>query len=349
MELALYCPDCGYYEREKDIIGKRGDYYTSVSAGELFGELLAFQFAEWREKAEESWRIVELGAHDGRLAADVLAWLRNKRPRIFNALEYWIIEPSAKRKAWQAETLSEFGERVQWSSSLSRESLRSSGIEGVIFSNELFDAQPVHRLAWDAKKLEWFEWGVTLRSEEFAWQALPQDRRIADTLVRAEFGELPKELLDVLPDGFVMEVSSMMRQRYLEAAQILRKGKLVTIDYGLATEEILAPERMNGTLRGYYQQGLSGDVLSRPGLQDITAHVNFSALQVAGESIGLQTETFSWQNQFLTGIAARRWNKNGTSDEWPAQKIRQFQTLTHPEQMGRKFRVLVQSRGCSRQ
>jgi len=161
----------------------------------------------------------------------------------------------------------------------------------------------------------------------------------------AYLGELPKELLDVLPNGFVLEVSPVAEQWYLAAAKILRNGKLVTIDYGLTTEEILVPERTHGTLRAYYKHAPSSDVLARPGMQDITAHVNFSALQVAGESSGLRTEAFSWQEQFLTGIATLQWNKNASGDDWTAERTRQFQTLTHPEQMGRKFRVLVQSRG----
>ncbi len=359
MELALYCPDCGYYEREKDIIGKGGDYFTSVSAGRLFGELLAFQFAAWRDEAEQDWQIVEAGAHDGRLAADILAWLRHNRPGIFDTLEYWIIEPSANRREWQAQTLAEFGARVRWASTLTRpkggdptgDSLHPSGVDGVIFSNELLDALPVHRLAWDAEKREWFEWGVTLSFGKLAWQALPQDRPadcgLASTgeWVWARLGELPKELLEVLPNGFVLEVSPVAEQWYLAAAKILRNGKLVTIDYGLTTEEILVPERTHGTLRAYYKHAPSSDVLARPGMQDITAHVNFSALQVAGESSGLRTEAFSWQEQFLTGIATLQWNKNASGDDWTAERTRQFQTLTHPEQMGRKFRVLVQSRG----
>jgi len=345
MELALYCPDYGYYEREKDIIGKRGDYYTSVTTGGLFGELLAFQFAGWRDEAEKGWQIVEAGAHDGRMAADILTWLRNNRPGIFDALQYWIIEPSAKRRAWQAQTLAEFGERVQWASALSPEGLPHAGIDGVIFSNELLDAMPVQRLAWNAEKREWFEWGVSLGSGEFVWQVLPQDGSVDQGRVWARLGEFPNELLDVLPNGFVLEVSPMAEQWYLSAAKILRNGKLVTIDYGLTTEEIVIPERTHGTLRAYYKHTSSSDVLARPGLQDITAHVNFSALQAAGESAGLRTDTFCWQDQFLTSIAAQQWNKNEVDSEWTAQKARQFQTLTHPEQMGRKFRALVQSRG----
>src|SRR5580658_7725524 len=111
MELALYCPIHGYYEAQRDSVGRRGDFYTSVSTGELFGELLAFQFAGWLEglrMADGGWRIVEGGAHDGKLAKDILNWLRLNRPKLFGQIEYYIIEPSERRREWQRETLKVF-------------------------------------------------------------------------------------------------------------------------------------------------------------------------------------------------------------------------------------------------
>ena len=111
MELALYCPVHGYYETKKDNPGRHGDFYTSVGVGELFGQLLAFQFAEWLEQlriADCGLRIAEAGAHDGRLAKDILAWLQLKRPKLFEQIEYWIIEPSARRQEWQKKTLKDF-------------------------------------------------------------------------------------------------------------------------------------------------------------------------------------------------------------------------------------------------
>ena len=118
MELALYCPVHGYYETEKDNPGRHGDFYTSVGVGELFGQFLAFQFAEWLEadvhSPEPTVQIVEAGAHDGRLARDILAWLQLKRPKLFEQVEYWVIEPSPRRQKWQRETLKDFAPRVRW-------------------------------------------------------------------------------------------------------------------------------------------------------------------------------------------------------------------------------------------
>src|SRR5215471_2435967 len=110
MELALYCPETGYYKKNRDNVGRRGDFITSVSAGSLFGELLAFQFAEWlgeMRSAECGMRIVEAGAHDGKLAADILRWLEKFRPELFSRIEYWILEPSPVRRQWQQRTLKE--------------------------------------------------------------------------------------------------------------------------------------------------------------------------------------------------------------------------------------------------
>ncbi|HLZ54678.1 MAG TPA: SAM-dependent methyltransferase, partial [Verrucomicrobiae bacterium] len=149
MELALYCPDYGYYQTNKDNPGRRGDFYTSVSTGELFGQLLAFQFARWLEPEVRSQRsevrIVEAGAHDGALAKDILTWLQLGRPELFGRIQYCIIEPSARRQAWQTEKLGKFAPQVRWASSFqelmgrdsvgpTQPSTPNPGLHGVIFS-----------------------------------------------------------------------------------------------------------------------------------------------------------------------------------------------------------------------
>jgi SAM-dependent MidA family methyltransferase len=119
---------------------------------------------------------------------------------------------------------------------------------------------------------------------------------------------------------------------------------LVTLDYGLTADELFVPERKEGTARAYCHHQSSWDVLAQPGEQDITAHLNFTAIQTAGESAGLRTDAFLTQAQFLTGIAGRVWEGGASFGEWTRARTRQFQTLTHPEHLGRSFRVLVQSR-----
>src|SRR6185503_8106582 len=144
-------------------------------------------------------------------------------------------------------------------------------------------------------------------------------------------------LAAVLPDGFQIEISPAARSWWQAAAARLARGKLVTIDYGLEQDEFFAPQRVGGTLRGYYRHRLSNDVLVRPGEQDITAHVNFSEIKAVGELCGLRTEALVTQTQFLTEVAAK-------ISDWNSGRVRQFQTLTHPEHLGRSFKVLIQSR-----
>jgi SAM-dependent MidA family methyltransferase len=412
MECALYCPVYGYYEKEEDTPGRRGDYYTSVSVGSLFGELLALQFADWLAQMDATaqeipcrlraaadggqflgarasrrrvahpaakklagetpelpgrpLQIVEAGAHKGALARDILIWLRAKRPVLCESIQYCIVEPSDRRQDWQRRTLVEFLSQVRWAKSLSEltGSIPAPGavqnqrpVCGIIFSNELLDAMPVHRLGWDAKRSVWFEWGVTFCNGRFQWTRLKEEQSEIPLRDLAPDADLqfqppvspgacswPPELLRALPDGFILEVCPEANRWWAQAAAMLESGKLLTIDYGLSEEELLLPERAGGTLRAYHRHRLSADVLTNPGAQDITAHVNFSALRQAGEGAGLKTEALVTQEQFLTRIASTVFNQKTQFGEWTPERSRQFRTLTHPNHLGHVFRVLVQSR-----
>jgi SAM-dependent MidA family methyltransferase len=361
MDLALYCPVYGYYEKEADNLGRGGDYFTSVSIGGLFGQLLACQFAEWLSECgarsaehgtgskEAGLRVVEAGAHRGDLARDILLWMREHRPDLFPRLEYWIVEPSEHRRNWQRQNLAEFTAKVHWANGFAElvqppqatlNPQPSRGVHGIIFSNELLDAMPVHRLGWDAKGKTWFEWGVALDGGKFVWTRLPDALSSSHVPPFTFHGSL----LDVLPDGFSIEVCPAAEAWWRQAAAVLASGKLLTVDYGLKAEEFFRPERKEGTLRAYREHQTTSDVLAQPGSQDITAHVNFTAIQQAGESAGLRTETITQQERFLTTIAARTWNGDLAFGPWTQAHTRQFQTLTHPDHLGRSFRVLVQSR-----
>lgn len=384
MALALYCPVCGYYEKEDDRIGRRGDFYTSVSVGSLFGELLALQFSEWAKTfgeppsdgpasasrlertvttETEPVHLVEGGAHDGKLAEDILKWLQLRRPALFERVQYWIVEPSARRQSRQRATLQSFGAQMHWVEQLGN----LPTVRGVIFANELLDALPVHRLGWDAQQREWFEWGVTLQADRCVWVRLEKTHPASclapdaflestgslpgNSSAESEFArtrlsalrELPRELLDVLPDGFTTEICPAAEAWWRQAAETLERGILLTADYGLSAEEFLSPERRHGTVRAYHRHRLAEDVLALPGEQDLTAHVNLTAIQAAGEAAGLRTVRLSTQAAFLTDIARRAWAADSGFGPWTPHHLRQFQTLTHPELLGRAFRVLVQS------
>jgi SAM-dependent MidA family methyltransferase len=331
MELALYCPNFGYYERAQSSPGRKGDFFTSVSTGPLFGEMLAWQFAEWsKELPAGSWQILEAGALDGQLAADTLRWLREHRPALYARVEYLILEPSARLRERQKETLARFP--AKWLETWDR--VPNSGVSGVVFGNELLDAMPVHRLGWNASSRKWFEWGVALERDEFAWAKTGLSGAV-------KLPSLPDELLGVLPDGFTTEVCPAATEWWRRAARALQRGKLVTFDYGLEAHDFWTPQRNEGTLRAYFRHHSNSELLGRAGEQDLTAHVNFTALREAGENEGLTTESFTDQARFLS---ERLKSGCGPWENWSPAQVRQFQTLTHPEHLGAAFKVLVQSR-----
>lgn len=361
MELALYAPGLGFYEHRGKAIGQKGDFFTSVSVGPLFGELLACHFERWLGKLPSVRPVlVEAGAHDGRLALDVLTALKFRAPSLVERLEYWLLEPSLERQAWQQVTLADFSGRVRWFQSWtdlsSFRDRTGSGLTGVVFANELLDAMPVHRLRWRPAARSWRELCVCSTKEGFDWIETAPGQHVEDfgeELRGLEFDEhehplwprIPADLLAALPDGFTIEVCPAALHWWRQAAGLLEQGWLATFDYGLSAGEVFLQHRREGTLRGYREHRLTDQVLAVPGGQDLTAHVNFSALQVTGQAMGLATEAFCTQGEFLTRVFRDSWAPSNIPLT-PTQ-VRQFQTLTHPQHLGSTFRVLVQSRGVS--
>lgn len=348
MELALYHPTHGYYQQSSQQIGCQGDFYTSVSVGPLLGQLLGFQFAQWldslpSEGPSAPLRLVEGGAHDGRLALDILSWFQVRRPDLLARLEYWILEPFAARRESQARLLAPFRPSVRWLTAW--DEVPSRSVRGILFANELLDALPVFRVGWDASRHQWFEWKVGTSDVEFAWTRCdPPSPEVERELKRALLGNLPGPIASVLPDGFTVELCPAARAWWSSAAERLGSGRLLTLDYGLEWPEILAPHRAQGTLRGYQAHRQVTDPLAHPGKQDLTAHVNFSEIVQAGEFAGLKTERLGPQSTFLAEILRLLSADVTRFGAWSQRETRQFQTLAHPDHLGRKFRVLIQNR-----
>lgn len=335
MELALYHPEWGYYERAGTTVGRRGDFYTSVSVGPVFGELLGFRFARWLSGLPGARvHLVEAGAHDGRLAADVLGFFETHEPELTHRLEYWLLEPSAQRRARQAERLKGFGGRVHQAGDWQE----LPRVRGAIFSNELLDALPVHRLTWCKRLGTWSEVGVDFSGEGFVWANVPGDAARLAPLVSAELGA-------VLPEGFTIEAGTAAVEWWRQAAAALETGWLLTMDYGDAPGERFQPGRIRGTLRAYRDHRVRLEVLADPGSQDLTAHVDFGGLLSAGEAGGLKTEGLWRQEQFLAGILREVEAGMGKFPAWTPERLRQCRTLLHPAHLGSSFKVLVQSRG----
>lgn len=341
MDLALYCPDYGFYEKEADTVGRSGHFFTSVSVGSLFGELLACQFASWlvSRAGQPRWPepvLVEAGAHDGKLALDLLNGLANHRRPLYDRVRYIIVEPSERRRAWQANRLAPHASRVSWV----REIADLPRFHGVLFSNELLDAFPVHRCGWDLASRRWFEWGVGFDGERFLWMRL---HAMSDGLDKYLPNTGAPEL-QCLPDNYIVEVSPSALDWWRQAAERIEQGRLLAIDYGLSEEDALSPHRLSGTLRAYHDHKSSDRILDFAGRQDLTAHVNFPEIIRVGEAAGLKTESFGMQGRYLTRLVAELPPEDSFAPPWDPARNRQFATLTHPAHLGHVFKILVQSR-----
>jgi SAM-dependent MidA family methyltransferase len=211
-------------------------------------------------------------------------------------------------------------------------------VNGIIFSNEFLDALPVHRLAWDAANRRWQEWQVTGGAHGLAWH-------LGMPAVALLLPAVAPELAGLVPEGFVAEVSPVAVDWWRAAARRLRRGRLLAIDYGFSAEGGLRPDRPRGSLRAFVRHHPSEDLLANPGEQDLTADVNFTAMEEAGRAEGLGVGVLARQSKFLTQILARTQVKPEGFGEWTEKSSRQFQTLTHPEHLGRSFYWLIQAKG----
>ncbi|MCX8108634.1 MAG: SAM-dependent methyltransferase [Verrucomicrobiae bacterium] len=355
MELALYHPGLGYYERSVGQIGRHGDYFTNVSVGSLFGDLLAFDFARRLTNLRSGKPvIVECGAHDGTLANDILTRLQIQQPGLYEKLQYVIVEPSHSRRRVQTRTLSRHSHKVTWRPTISEKN--SSWINGVIFSNELLDSFPFHRLKWNASDCEWHEEGVGLENNRLVWVDLGPWRQargssFTDDNCNPAMGCSTilletESAADFLPDGFRLDYCPAATRWWQTAARSLAVGALVTIDYGFTCEELLCTSRSGGTARAYHRHSVDDALLDLPGQKDITAHVDFSALIEQGEAEGLETEFFGPQELYIMRILRNTHESDPGFARWTDQQYRQLTTLVHPCQMGRVFRVLSQVRPC---
>lgn len=325
MEMALYDPQAGYYAGRADQVGKAGDFFTSVTAGPLFGRLLASHIASWWQKSAQpgAWRIVELGAHDGTLAEDILSALRSAHPAAYAGVNYVILEPLERLAIAQRQRLAEFADRL----TLTGDPASLAPLPGYLLANEVLDALPFHLV--EATEDGWHELGVAISEDgSFEWRDLgPAPAITASLPLRA-----PGYRTEVRP-GFVEFLQPLIAT--------IQQGRMLWIDYGFERDDYYAEARTTGTLRTFRRHEAGEDPLSLPGTQDITAHVDFSAVMEAVESLGGSTLRFENQARFLTEVS-RPWllSLEGQTDPATMKLLRNFQTLTHPGQMGSRFHVL---------
>jgi SAM-dependent MidA family methyltransferase len=331
METALYDPLHGYYASGRARIGKAGDFITAVSTGRLFGRLLARQFHEmWTLlHCPPNWTLVEQGAFNGQLCHDILSFLEDNAPECFAATDVQIIEPFSTLQSLQALRLKKFDAKTTWH----RTCETLPNFTGVHYSNELLDAFPVHLLRREDSG--WQELRVSHDENGFILNPFPIENALL------------LEATKTLPDretGFTTEVNLQCAPWLEQIRHKLTEGWLLTFDYGMQQAELLAPHRKNGTLSAYRAHQRSASPLAHPGEQDLSAHVNFTA--VAGHAIrtGWRITGYTDQHRFFTGLAPLHF-KDGTRKLTPAEQkeILEFRTLTHPELLGLQFKALCLS------
>ncbi|HKP10794.1 MAG TPA: SAM-dependent methyltransferase [Blastocatellia bacterium] len=336
MEAALYDAEFGYYHTERLKIGAAGDFTTSSNVHPAFGATLARAFAElWREAFDgEPLTLAEMGAGTGQLAADLLAALRDEHAPLFSSARYLIVETSPAMQKRQRERLADFGERVAWRT---LDDLERRPLTAIFFSNELVDALPVHRARWKGKGVQ--EQFVVLAGGRLAlaWAApsKPELFGYAEQLgVRLRENQVIEVNLDAL--GWLAGVS-----------RALRRGFLVTMDYGDLAALLYAPDRAQGTLRSFYRHRLLDSPLERVGEQDITASVNFTALIEGGREFGLETLRYERQTAFLLrhGLIERIAATHRAVETLADVKARlAIKNLFVPGGASDNFRVLVQKK-----
>jgi SAM-dependent MidA family methyltransferase len=352
MAWVLYHPEYGYYSRGAGI-GAAGDFATSPHLCADFGETLAEQFVEmWQIMGcPQPFHLVEMGAGQGVLAGDILKYLRDRYPDFFRVIEYIIVEKSESLKIEQQQRLK--AAPIQW---CNFEELQKNSITGCFFSNELVDAFPVHQFVIHSRKVQEVYMTTAQDEEKIEFVEVvgePSTSKLAEYL---EFNGID---ISHYPDGYRSEVNLAALDWVEAVAQRLRRGYVLTIDYGYSADRYYSLGRSQGTLQCYYQHRYHNDPYVYIGNQDITAHVNFTALQRQGELLGLSTLGLTQQGLFLMALAwGDRLVKLGNSPQGQKtatardiasimQRRQTLHALIDPMGFG-KFGVLIQGKGLSK-
>ena len=328
MELALYAPNLGYYTAGARKFGAAGDFITAPELSPLFGRSLARQVADIM--AASTRQIIELGAGSGKLAVTVLTELAR-----LNALpeKYFILEVSADLRQRQQEmvrnALPEIAERVQWLAVLPEK------IQGALIANEVLDALPVHLVRWSQNGI--FERGVISHDQQFAWQErLPENPTLLNLAQK-----IPAN------DDYLSEISPAANGLISSLSERLECGAMLLIDYGFGAREYYHPQRSNGTLMCHYRHHAHDQPFYLPGLQDITAHVNFTAVAEAAIDAGAHLYGYTSQAFFLMNCGIldllQEVSPDNLREYLPLSA--QVQKLTSAAEMGELFKVIALGKG----
>ncbi|MCB1560742.1 MAG: SAM-dependent methyltransferase [Xanthomonadales bacterium] len=340
MELALYAPGLGYYSAGATKFGEAGDFITAPELGSLFADGVAQAVSALIRELGPDAEFIELGGGSGAFAEDAL-----KRLDELDALpaRYRILEPSAQLRQRQQERIAALDDRlsarVEW---LDRPPHEPFG--GVIFANEVLDALPTTRFRIHDGEV--FEEGIAIDDDG----SLRTARIQTDALVAQAVRGLERNLGIELPDGYTSELLPQLPYWIQAVCGGLRRGLALFVDYGYPRREFYLPERSDGTLVCHYRHRAHGDALHLPGLQDITAFVDFTAVAEAGHHAGLELAGYSSQAQFLLGNGLPERVESllaGADTEAQYRLTQQVKRLTLPGDMGERFQVMGLSRGIN--
>jgi len=326
MAACLYTPGLGYYSGGQQKFGVAGDFVTAPELGSVFARLLARQCADVLNVLPDG-SILEAGAGSGRLAAELLAELE----RLGCLPEhYYILDISTELRARQAEFLQQsvpsLANRVEWLGELPER------FRGVVIANELLDALPVERFI--VRHGQVFQQQVAVTNHRFAWADRP-----ADEPVRARIAPLS------LADGYGSEIGLAAEAWVRSMAQRLEQGVMLLIDYGFPRAEFYHPQRGGGTLMCHYRHRAHPDPLVLAGLQDITAHIDFTAIAQAGAQAGLELLGYTSQAAFLIGCGLEDiMTDPSTTGGERLGLANQINRLTSPAEMGELFKVMALGR-----
>jgi SAM-dependent MidA family methyltransferase len=334
----LYHPSHGYYSRAS--AHRFGDYYTSVDVHPIFGRLLARQFTEMWERlgSPRPFLLVESGAGVGRLASHILEFSARALPEFYASLEYVAVERSAARRD---EHAARFATHLAAGRASSAGEIPRAIPCGCIFSNELMDALPVHRVVMEHGGLR--EVFVGFESARFT--------EVLGHLSMPALEQYFHEQGITLEDGQQAEVCLEACDWIESVGRALERGFVLTIDYGHEARALYDAHHNRGTLLAYRDHAVSENLLDAPGEQDLTSHVNFTALDLWGRRAGLVRTGLVTQTQFL--VALGRGNEFGDlyePEQTEMEKLRArllLKNLIHPEGLGEKFQVLIQHKGIA--
>lgn len=329
MQMCLYEPGLGYYFNGLHKFGAGGDFVTAPEQGSLFAQALARHIDQISPEWGDGWVLLELGAGSGVLARDVLLHLKNPPS------QYLILEPSAALRDVQAQTLrnAQLEDQVQWLNEPPSETFK-----GLVLGNEVIDALPVKRWRFSEQGIE--ELAVSVETHEgvgrLVWTTMPPSQRLCGA-VKKLMDHLPQPL----PIGYESEILVDLPDWLKTVTNPLSHGVALFIDYGYTNEVYYHPDRTTGTLVCHYRHRAHFDPFIWPGLTDLSAFVDFSALGHAAEAIGLHVGQFATQAQFVLASQVHDSFLAFSDERQRLKALSEFKRLTLPGEMGEKFKVMA--------